>query len=141
MSRSAAGVSMPMAWRNSPRSSGGKEEAFLTRNSYELTLEYSDMFYRRYGERDINPTGGRRVTFNYLFNRTGLVMLRKNSQKCTRCGACVRSCPLDVQRVYEGRGREVVTSYECHLCLRCVEACPEKGCLEFRWLGKKVTGS
>jgi len=76
-----------------------------------------------------------------LFNRTGLVMLRKNAQKCTRCGACVRSCPLDVQRVYKGRGREVVTSYECHLCLRCVEACPENDCLEFRWLGKKVTGS
>jgi polyferredoxin len=76
-----------------------------------------------------------------LFNRTGLVSLVKDARKCTRCGACQRSCPLDVRAVYEGRGRDVVTAYECTLCLRCVEACPEKGCLGFHWIGQKVAGS
>ncbi len=76
-----------------------------------------------------------------VFNRTGLVMLRKDGAKCTRCRSCERCCPLDVRRVYEGRGQSAVTAFECHLCLRCVEACPEKDCLEFRWLGFRVTGS
>ena len=101
-----------------------------------FTLFFIGLTVRRFWCR-VCPIGAITV----LFNRTGLVMLRKDGRKCTRCGACQRSCPLDVQRVYEGRGRDVVTSYECHLCLRCVDACPEKGCLEFRWLGKKVTGS
>jgi ferredoxin-type protein NapH len=83
------------------------------------------------------PIGG----LTAVFNRTGLVILEKNAVKCTRCGACERTCPLDVQRVYEGRETGPVTSYECHLCLRCVEACPEEDCLQFKWLGKRVTGS
>jgi ferredoxin-type protein NapH len=83
------------------------------------------------------PIGG----LNAAFNRTGLVMIVKDGQKCTRCGACERSCPLDVQRVFEGRGRGPVTSFECHLCLRCVESCPEEGCLEFRWLGFTLAAS
>jgi ferredoxin len=83
------------------------------------------------------PIGG----MNAPCNRTGLVMLVKDSQKCTRCGACARSCPLDIQKVKDGREYKDVTAYECHLCLRCVEACPEKGCLEFKWLGKRITGS
>lgn len=83
------------------------------------------------------PIGG----LGALFNRTGLVMLRKDDAKCTRCRACQRTCPLDVRRVYEGRGKGAVTACECHLCLRCLEACPEPGCLEFRWLGGRVAES
>jgi polyferredoxin len=76
-----------------------------------------------------------------LFNRTGLVSLVKEGSKCTRCGACARVCPVDIRRVYLARGREVVTDWECTLCLRCLESCPEEGCLSFQWLGGKVTGS
>jgi ferredoxin len=83
------------------------------------------------------PIGG----LSALFNRTGLIMLVKDAKKCTRCGACQRTCPVDVQRVYQGRGLGPVTSYECQLCLRCVERCPEEGCLQFRWLGGKVSES
>ncbi|MBN2498491.1 MAG: 4Fe-4S binding protein [Deltaproteobacteria bacterium] len=82
------------------------------------------------------PIGG----LSALFNRSGLVSLVKDARRCTRCGACARSCPLDVRRVFEGRGRKAVTAFECHLCLRCVEACPEPGCLQFQWLGKRVSG-
>ena len=83
------------------------------------------------------PIGG----MTALFNRAGLVMLAKDASRCTHCGSCARTCPLDVQRVYEGRTKDAVTSFECHLCLRCVEACPEEGCLQFKWIGKRVTGS
>lgn len=76
-----------------------------------------------------------------LWNRTGLEMIVKDGRRCTHCGACARSCPLDVQRVFLSREGGDVTSPECHLCLRCVEACPEPGCLGFRWLGRKVVDS
>jgi len=78
------------------------------------------------------PIGG----LNTVFNRTGLASIVKDGGKCTRCGTCARVCPLDVRRVVDGRGRGEVTAYECTLCLRCVEACPEPGCLRFTWMGK-----
>ncbi|MBW1872038.1 MAG: 4Fe-4S binding protein [Deltaproteobacteria bacterium] len=83
------------------------------------------------------PIGG----LTAVFNRSGLVSIVKDGQKCTRCRACARSCPLDIRAVYEGRGKKVVTAYECTLCLRCVEACPEEDCLNFVWLGKTIARS
>lgn len=75
------------------------------------------------------------------FNRTGLLGLHKDGSRCTHCGACRRVCPMDIQRVFRARGRDLVTDYECTLCLRCVEACPEEACLRFVWLGKPVARS
>lgn len=75
------------------------------------------------------------------FNRTGLLGIYKDGGRCTHCGACRRVCPMDIQRVYRARGRELVTDHECTLCLRCVEACPEEDCLQFQWLGKAAARS
>ena len=45
------------------------------------------------------------------------------SENCTRCGACVRTCPMGA--IPEEQPRE--TSHrECVACLRCVRVCPEK---------------
>jgi hypothetical protein len=56
----------------SKRSTGGKEQAFLTNNSYELSLQYADVGSSYFAENDINPRGGRKVNLNYLFVRSGL---------------------------------------------------------------------
>jgi len=85
----------------------------------------------------ICPVGG----LTALFNRWGMVTLYKQSPRCTRCGACARVCPVDNRTVYDRRDEGPVTACECTLCLRCVEACPEGGCLRFELLGKRVASS
>jgi polyferredoxin len=85
----------------------------------------------------ICPIGG----ITAPFNRYGLSSLHKEAQKCTRCGACARVCPVDNLTVFEGEAGQSVNACECTLCLRCVEACPEKDCLQFTFLGRRVVGS
>ena len=104
------------------------------------TVTFASFFFgfsvRRFYCR-ICPIGG----ITAPFNRYGLVSLHKEAHRCTRCGACARVCPVDNLTVYEGRSGEAVNACECTLCLRCVEHCPEPGCLKFTFLGKKVVGS
>ncbi len=83
------------------------------------------------------PVGG----LTAPFNRVGLLSLRKRAGRCTRCGACARVCHLDNLRVMEGREDRSVDACECMLCLRCVEACPEPGCLELSLAGRRIVGS
>jgi NAD-dependent dihydropyrimidine dehydrogenase PreA subunit len=87
------------------------------------------------------PVGG----LSAPFNRYGLVSLRKQAHRCTRCGACARVCPVDNLTVYEGNDLAAagapVDACECTLCLRCVENCPEGGCLELTMAGRRVVGS
>lgn len=85
----------------------------------------------------ICPIGG----ITAPFNRFGLVSLHKQADRCTKCGACARVCPVDNLTVYEGEAGQAVNACECTLCLRCVDACPEPRCLSFNFLGKRVVGS
>jgi ferredoxin len=75
------------------------------------------------------------------FNRGSLLTLEKNHQKCTSCGTCQRNCPVDVERVYQEKEKPVVTDSQCQLCLTCLEDCPEAGCLELKFLGKRIVQS
>ena len=110
--------------------------SFMVLGWLAFALFFVGLTVRRFWCR-LCPIGG----LSALFNKTGMVMLVKNKELCTRCGTCARVCPLDIDRVHEDGGRPEVTAYECHLCLRCVDACPERGCLAFRWLGKRAAGS
>jgi len=67
-------------------------------------------------------------------NRWSVVSLRKDTRRCTRCGNCARVCPVDIQEVYLERARADVSPSDCHLCLKCAEACPEDGVLSGRLL-------
>ena len=49
-----------------------------------------------------------------LFSRAALIGFRVDAQKCTRCGACVRACPMDVKYVGD---------HECIHCGQCKAAC------------------
>jgi NAD-dependent dihydropyrimidine dehydrogenase PreA subunit len=75
------------------------------------------------------------------FNRGSLLSLRKQPRKCTYCGTCQRCCPVDIESVYKEREKLTVTDPKCLLCLRCVQECPEEGCLEANFGGKAVVKS
>jgi ferredoxin-type protein NapH len=65
-----------------------------------------------------------------LLNRFSFLSLRKEGKRCTKCGICLRSCPMQVEEVYEEKEKERIASTDCTLCFRCVEMCPEKKALK-----------
>lgn len=71
-------------------------------------------------------------------NRWARLGLVKDPHRCTYCGSCERACPVDITEIYEEREDASARVPACHLCLQCVEACPEDGALEARWFGRKI---
>jgi ferredoxin len=71
-------------------------------------------------------------------NRWAMLGLVKEPRRCTYCGSCERACPVEISEVFEERKRWSVRLTECHLCLKCVEACGEDNVLQARWLGATV---
>jgi ferredoxin-type protein NapH len=90
----------------------------------------------------ICPLGGLIALFNRFppFKWISGVRLEKAEEKCTKCGMCKRVCPTQVNEVYEEKSGDVATS-QCIFCLRCVEMCPEKDCLKFKFSGKTICKS
>jgi polyferredoxin len=68
----------------------------------------------------------------------GAIIKEKDVRKCTRCGICARVCSMQNKNVYEERIDKNVNSRECIRCFRCVDLCPEDGCLKVKFLGKKI---
>lgn len=57
--------------------------------------------------------------FYGLFSRIKMVRLQLNENKCTRCGACHKVCPMGV------KFNESPNDAECITCLSCSRICPE----------------
>ena len=93
---------------------------------------YIRMFWCR-----ICPIGA----FTALFNRRSLFWLKKEPSRCTKCRICMRVCPMDIEEIFVEMERKNVTSPECILCGRCVEACPEEGCLSLNFVEREVATS
>ena len=76
-----------------------------------------------------------------LFNRRALVSIKKDGAKCTKCRICLRSCPMDIEEIYEEKEEDNVTNGTCIHCYRCVELCPEDGCLSVTFMNKTLVES
>jgi polyferredoxin len=69
-----------------------------------------------------------------IFGLVSPVVLAKNQDTCTSCGACNKACPNAVD--VAGTKKDVVVSAECMGCGSCVDACPRDETLNFRVLGR-----
>jgi ferredoxin-type protein NapH len=128
---------------------GGTAGAFYQLGQYLTSLNLAVLaivtaaafFFRRSWCR-ICPLGGLIALFNRFppFKWISGVRIEKTEEKCTKCGVCKRVCPTQVTQVYDAKEGDVTTS-QCLLCLRCVEMCPEKDCLKFKFAGKTVCKS
>lgn len=65
-----------------------------------------------------------------LLSKVSFLSLRKEVKRCTKCGICERSCPMQVKEVYEEKEKERIAPNDCILCFRCVEMCPEEDALK-----------
>jgi len=79
--------------------------------------------------------------FTSLFDNLGLMQLKKDGQRCTKCGNCSRVCDMEIREIAEERDRENIVTQDCMLCMRCIEACPEDLALKATFLGKNVFAS
>jgi len=76
-----------------------------------------------------------------IFNRGGMTRLTKVAQKCNGCGVCADVCPMDIDLVRAEMENDDVSSYDCVLCLKCVEKCPRDECLALEHAGLTVAQS
>jgi polyferredoxin len=76
-----------------------------------------------------------------LLNRRAMVSIQKDGTKCTKCRICLRACPMDIEEIYEEKEKDNVTNATCIHCYRCVELCPEDGCLSVKFMNKTITRS
>jgi ferredoxin len=107
-----------------------------------LAIVTAAAFFFRRSWCQICPLGGLIALFNRFkpFRWISGVRLDKVEEKCTKCGICKRVCPTQVKELYEQKSGDVASA-QCIFCLRCVEMCPEKDALQFKFAGKTVLRS
>jgi polyferredoxin len=76
-----------------------------------------------------------------IFNRGGLLALKKDTQKCNGCSVCREVCPMDIHLVKEEMHHSNVSSFDCIYCLKCVDKCPQDKCLSLEFAGKTIVRS
>ena len=59
---------------------------------------------------------------SWLAERLSLTRVRIDTNRCNKCGACVKACPLDAAK-HKVDGR--LFAADCYSCARCLNACPQ----------------
>jgi NAD-dependent dihydropyrimidine dehydrogenase PreA subunit len=58
-----------------------------------------------------------------------MVSVTVDLEKCTGCGSCIDTCPVEVFELQEKEGKtisEVVAEDQCIVCRACEVQCPEE---------------
>lgn len=72
---------------------------------------------------------------HYLVSKPALLTLRKDGDKCTRCGDCYRVCDMEIKEIADEVKNPRIMMDDCTMCLKCVAACPEEGALKANFAG------
>jgi len=56
-----------------------------------------------------------------LFNKLSLIKVKVDENLCSRCGICLKSCPMGISSI-----KDIGSSPGCILCLECMRKCPTK---------------
>jgi polyferredoxin len=59
-------------------------------------------------------------------SRPAFLRIEGDKEKCIKCGACSKACPMDINVMEYICNGERVLSTECILCLTCTTVCPEQ---------------
>ena len=70
----------------------------------------------------------------YIFSKAGLIRLTKEGAKCTRCGNCYRACDVGIRAIADDVESKNIVKDDCMMCFKCIEVCPEEGCLKAKFL-------
>ncbi len=66
---------------------------------------------------------------HYVFNKFSIMKLKKEGDKCTKCGDCYNVCDMQIRDIADDVKSHDILRDDCILCMKCVAACPEEGCL------------
>ncbi len=61
-----------------------------------------------------------------LLNKVSLTRISLDKDICTRCGACAKKCPMDLDPVREAEPSGFIAGTECIRCMDCAASCPHK---------------
>lgn len=72
---------------------------------------------------------------HYLISKPALLKLKKDGNKCTRCGDCYRVCDMGIKEIADDVKTVNIMTDDCTMCLKCVASCPEPGALKATFAG------
>lgn len=73
------------------------------------------------------------LSFNAVFQRLSpMRLVKKQNDKCDKCGICVKACPMDIHEIAREHGSKAFHE-DCTLCGRCAEFCPDDGVIQMKW--------
>lgn len=75
---------------------------------------------------------------HYIFSDAALIKLRKDGDKCTKCGDCYNVCDMQIKDIADDVESTNILRDDCTLCMKCVAACPEDDALHVDILNMKV---
>jgi polyferredoxin len=71
----------------------------------------------------------------YTFSKFAIIRLKKDGGKCTKCGDCYTVCDMQIKDIADDVEDKNILRDDCILCMKCIAACPEEGCLEAKMAG------
>jgi len=78
---------------------------------------------------------------HYIFSDWAILRLRKDGDKCTKCGDCYNVCDMQIKDIADDVKSKNILRDDCILCMKCIAACPEDDALHLDILHMKLFNS